>query len=268
MDARSLLLTLTIAIGKVTEQMKKIALVTGSSRGIGAATVLLLAKQGYDICINYKTNSKTADEVLKVAKAYNNNCISIQADVSIEADVVNLFQQIDTQLGPISALVNNAGILLPQCKLIDMNAERINKILTTNVTSSFLCCKEAVKRMSTNNGGAGGAIVNVSSAAARTGAPNEYVDYAASKGALDTLTKGLSMEIAAEGIRVNGVRPGFIYTQMHADGGEANRVERLKSVIPMQRGGEPCEVANSIAWLLSDQASYVTGSIVDVAGGR
>ncbi len=248
--------------------MNKIALVTGSSRGIGAATAILLAKQGFDLCINYKDNCKAASEVLQQAKEFGTQCISIQADVSQEADVLNLFNQMDQQLGPITALVNNAGILLPQSKLININAERINRILTANVTGYFLCCREAIKRMSTEQKGFGGAIVNISSVAARTGSPGEYIDYAASKGAIDTLTKGLSVEVAAEGIRVNGVRPGFIKTQMHADGGEPDRVERIKGNIPMQRGGEAAEVASVILWLLSEDASYVTGSFIDVAGGR
>ena len=248
--------------------MKKIALITGSSRGIGAATAILLAKQGYDICINYKNNAIAANDVLGQVKKLGANCIAIQADVSNEAHVLDLFEQIDQQLGPISALVNNVGMLLPQSKLLDMNADRINKILSTNVTSYFLCCREAVKRMSTARSGGGGAIVNVSSVAARTGSPGEYIDYAASKGAIDTLTKGLSVEVATEGIRVNSVRPGFIKTEMHADGGEPDRIERIKDNIPMQRGGDTSEVASAIAWLLSESASYVTGSFTDVAGGR
>lgn len=248
--------------------MNKIALVTGSSRGIGAATAVLLAKNGYDVCINYKNNSIAAGEVLQQAKVHNNRCIAVQADVSVEADVIDLFQQIDQQLGPITSLVNNAGMLLPQSKLEDMDEERINRILTTNVTSYFLCCREAVKRMSKSKAGSGGAIVNVSSVAARTGSPGEYIDYAASKGAIDSLTKGLSVEVAADGIRVNCVRPGFIKTDMHTDGGEPDRVERIKGLIPMKRGGEATEVAALIVWLLSDEASYVTGSFTDVAGGR
>ena len=248
--------------------MKKIALITGSSRGIGAATAILLAKQGYDICINYKNNAIAANDVLGQVKKLGAKCIAIQADVSNEAHVLDLFEQIDQQLGPISALVNNVGMLLPQSKLLDMNADRINKILSTNVTSYFLCCREAVKRMSTARSGGGGAIVNVSSVAARTGSPGEYIDYAASKGAIDTLTKGLSEEVATEGIRVNSVRPGFIKTEMHADGGEPDRIERIKDNIPMQRGGDSSEVASAIAWLLSEDASYVTGSFTDVAGGR
>jgi NAD(P)-dependent dehydrogenase (short-subunit alcohol dehydrogenase family) len=179
-----------------------------------------------------------------------------------------LFNTVDKELGTVTSLVNNAGIMRPQMRVEDLTAERINTILTTNVTSCFLCCREAVKRMSTDHGGIGGAIVNVSSAASRTGSPGEYVDYAASKGAIDTLTTGLSVEVAAKGIRVNCVRPGAIYTDMHADGGEADRVERVKHLLPMQRGGKPQEVAAAIAWLLSDEASYATGAFIDLSGRR
>jgi len=250
------------------DKLNKVALVTGSSRGIGAATAMKLAKLGYDICVNYKNDRNSATRILQQVKSFGVRCIAVQADVSQEADVIKLFEQIDVELGTISALVNNVGILLPQTKLEHMTVERINRVFNTNVTSYFLCCREAIKRMSTINGGQGGSIVNVSSAAARLGSPNEYIDYAASKGAIDTLTKGLSIEVAAEGIRVNGVRPGFIKTDMHADGGEPDRIERIKSSIPLQRGGEPEEVANTIGWLVSEEASYVTGSIIDVAGGR
>ncbi len=248
--------------------MKKIALVTGSSRGIGAATAILLAEKGFDICINYKNNSLAANEILRRTKKFGIKCIAVKADVSNETQVINLFETIDQQLGPVTALVNNAGILLPQSKLVNLNAKRINTLLTGNVTSYFLCCQQAVKRMSTEFLGVGGAIVNVSSIAARTGSPGEYIDYAASKGAVDTLTKGLSVEVASEGIRVNGVRPGFIKTEMHADGGEPGRIDRIKNNVPMQRGGETFEVASAVAWLLSDAASYVTGTFINVAGGR
>lgn len=248
--------------------MQKVALITGSSRGIGAATAIVLAKQGYDLCINYYQNQTAANELLQTLEQYPVRAIAVQADVAQEADVVRLFQTIDQELGTLTALVNNAAILLPQIRVEDMNAERINHLLTTNITSAFLCCREAIKRMSYKHNGQGGNIVNVSSAAARLGSAGEYVDYAASKGAMDTLTTGLSIEVAAEGIRVNSVRPGFIYTDMHTDGGEPNRVERIKSGLPMQRGGQPEEVAEAIAWLLSDAASYTTGSFIEVAGGR
>jgi NAD(P)-dependent dehydrogenase (short-subunit alcohol dehydrogenase family) len=241
----------------------RIALVTGASRGIGAATAKLLAAQGYAVCINYQHNKTAADEVVQHINAYGGHALAYQADVSCESQVVDLFNFIDTQLGAITHLVNNVGILLPQSKLIDMDAQRINLILTTNVTSYFICCREALKRMQS-----GSAIVNVSSGAARSGSPNEYIDYAASKGAIDTLTKGLSLEVAAQGIRVNGVRPGFIHTDIHADGGEPGRIARLTPHIPMQRGGQPEEVAEAIVWLLSDAASYVSGTIIDIMGGK
>lgn len=247
---------------------QKIAVITGSSRGIGAATARYLASQHYDICINYNRNAKAAGEIVSGLERSGVRAIAIQADVSIEQQVNRLFDEVDHQLGTISALVNNAGILLPQCRVVNITAERINKLLTTNVTGYFLCSREAIKRMSTKSGGTGGAIVNVSSVAARTGAPGEYVDYAATKGAIDTLTLGLAAEVASEGIRVNCVRPGYIYTEMHADGGEPGRIERIKDRIPLKRGGQPEEVAAAIAWLLSDEASYVTGTFIDPAGGR
>jgi len=249
-------------------EQPKVALITGASRGIGAATAKVLAEQGYDICINYNNNLQAAEELQKEFSALGNKIIIKQADVSNEDQVVALFEFIDKELGCITALVNNAGILKPQSRLENLDAKRINEILITNITSCFLCCREAVKRMSTTHGGLGGSIVNVSSAAARTGSPGEYIDYAASKGAMDTLTKGLSLEVADEGIRVNGVRPGFIYTDMHTDGGEAGRVDRLAPNIPMKRGGQASEVAQAISWLLSDKASYATGTFIDVAGGR
>lgn len=248
--------------------MRKVALVTGGSRGIGAATSMLLARNGFDVCINYKNNSAKAEQLLTQLRNYNSNCIAIQADISDEEQVIALFNQIDIQLGAISVLVNNAGILKKQAPITELNAERINDILANNVTSAFLCCREAVKRMSTKRGGVGGSIVNVSSAASRLGAPGEYIDYVASKGALDSLTIGLSKEVAGQGIRVNCVRPGFIYTDMHSDGGEPDRVDRIAASIPMQRGGQPEEVAQAIYWLLSENASYVTGTFIDAAGGR
>jgi NAD(P)-dependent dehydrogenase (short-subunit alcohol dehydrogenase family) len=243
--------------------MKKIVLVTGGSRGIGAATAKLLAKQGYSVCINFIKNQIEANRVVDEIQSNGGTAIAVQADVSNEDDVISLFNVIDESLGRITHLVNNAGILLPQMRVSEMTAERINKVLTTNITSYFLCCREAIKRMQN-----GGSIVNVSSAAARLGSPAEYVDYAASKGAIDTLTKGLSLELASQNIRVNCVRPGFIHTQMHADGGEPDRIERVKRLIPLQRGGTPEEVAASIAFLLSDDASYITGTFIDIAGGK
>ncbi|WP_018152184.1 SDR family oxidoreductase [Leeia oryzae] len=248
--------------------MNRIALVTGASRGIGAATARLLATQGYHVCVNYVRNEAAANAVVAQIQSDGGQAFAVQADVSQEKDVLHLFQQIDRYQGYLHALVNNAAILMPQMRVEDMTADRINHMLCHNVTSAFLCSREAVRRMSTRHLGKGGSIVNVSSAAARLGSAGEYVDYAASKGAIDTLTKGLSIEVAAEGIRVNAVRPGFIYTDMHASGGEPGRVDRIKSSLPMQRGGQPEEIAEAIVWLLSDAASYVTGTFVDVAGGR
>lgn len=246
----------------------KIALVTGGSRGIGRATAILLAQMGWRVAINYARRTDAALEVVDMIEQQGGSAFALQADIADEAQVMAMFADIDRQPGQLTALVNNAGILFQQATLEQLTAERINRVFATNVTGSFLCCREAVKRMGHHHGGSGGAIVNVSSAAARTGAPGEYVDYAASKGAMDTLTKGLSLEVAAQGIRVNGVRPGFIYTDMHADGGEPQRVDRLAPGIPMQRGGQPEEIARAIAWLLSDEASYITGTYIDAAGGR
>lgn len=245
-----------------------VAIITGASRGIGAATARVLARKGYQVCVNYRRDENAANAVVSELISYGAKAIAVQADISKENDVVRLFEVVDQELGPVTALVNNAGILLPQIRVEDMDASRINQVLETNVTGTFICCREAVKRMSTRHGGNGGVIVNVSSAASRLGAAGEYVDYAASKGAVDTLTRGLSLEVAAEGIRVNCVRPGFIQTEMHADGGEPDRVARLADSIPMKRGGTPDEVANAIYWLLSDHASYSTGSFIDMAGGR
>ncbi|GHB70798.1 oxidoreductase [Psychrosphaera saromensis] len=247
--------------------VNKVVVITGAGRGIGAATAKLFAEQGYDICINYHNDHESAEKVAKDVRAFGVKCICVQADVSKEEEVEHLFTQVDQQLGAITTLVNNVGILQSQMRVQDMSAERINNILTTNITSYFLCSKQAIKRMSLEFGGSGGTIVNVSSGAARTGSPNEYVDYAASKGAIDTLTVGLSKELAAQGIRVNGVRPGLIYTDMHADGGDPNRVDRLKTNIPLGRGGEVEEVAEAIYWLASDKSSFSTGSIIDVTGG-
>ena len=246
----------------------KIALITGASRGIGNATAQLLAQQGMRVVVNYLRDKQAAQAVVDTINIAGGTAMAWQADVSDERQVVDMFTAIDDAWGPVAVLVNNAGILSTQCRVEDLTAERINRVLTTNVTGYFLCCREAVKRMSHQHGGAGGAIVNVSSAASRLGVPGEYVDYAASKGAVDSLTIGLSLEVAAQGIRVNGVRPGFIYTEMHASGGEPGRVDRVASAIPMRRGGRPEEVAQAIAWLVSDSASYVTGSFVDLAGGK
>lgn len=245
-----------------------VALVTGASRGIGRVTALLLAKRGYRVCINYSQNHVAAQALALEIEALGQESLLVCANIADEIAVCNMFNQIEHHWGRLDALVNNAGILQTQSTIEGLTAERINQILHINVTGTFLCCREAVKRMAKRHGGRGGAIVNVSSAAAKSGSPFEYLDYAASKGAMDTLTKGLSVEVAGEGIRVNGVRPGFIYTEMHADGGEANRVDRIKASLPMQRGGEPEEVAAAIVWLLSDEASYSTGSFLDLAGGK
>jgi NAD(P)-dependent dehydrogenase (short-subunit alcohol dehydrogenase family) len=247
---------------------KKVIVITGGSRGIGAATAQLAAAQGYAVCITYVRNREAADEVIGAIAASGGEAIAVQADVASEADVVRLFDTVDRSVGPLTALVNNAGILERHMRVEDMDAARLTRILATNVTGSFLCAREAVRRMSTKHGGAGGAIVNVSSAASRLGSPDEYVDYAASKGAIDTMTIGLAKEVAADGVRVNAVRPGVIYTEIHVSGGEPGRVDRVKDAVPMKRGGDAVEVANAILWLLSDQASYTTGSFIDVAGGR
>ena len=246
---------------------RPLVLITGASKGIGAATAKLFAQQGYDIVINYKSNIDAANKVVASVQAIGTNCYAVQANSATEQGIEQLFKEVDKLNKPLSVVVNNLAILKPQSKLVDMDAVRINQILSNNVTSYFLSCREAVKRMSTIYGGKGGAIVNVSSGAALSGSPNEYIDYAASKGAIDTLTKGLAIEVANEGIRVNGVRPALIYTDMHADGGEPERIERLKDKIPLQRGGTVEEVAQAIYWLASKNASFTTGSFIDVTGG-
>ncbi|MEO9525690.1 SDR family oxidoreductase [Marinobacter alexandrii] len=248
--------------------MKKVMIVTGGSRGIGAVTAKLAASRGYQVCVNFHKNEAAANQVVDDITAAGGAAIAVQADVSDESDVKRLFSSVDEELGPITALVNNAGILEQQMRVEAIDAARLKRIFEANVVGSFLCAREAVKRMSKKHGGQGGAIVNVSSAAARLGAAGEYVDYAASKGAIDTLTIGLSREVAEEGIRVNAVRPAFIYTDMHADGGEPGRVDRIAESLPMKRGGHPSEVANAILWLLSDEASYTTGTFIDLAGGK
>lgn len=247
--------------------MGQTVLITGGSRGIGAATARLFARNGYDVCINYRTNDAAANALRDELIALGVRCIAVKADVSIGAEVKRLFETADAELGALSVLVNNAAMMQPQTRLVDISEDRFNDMLRSNATSCFLCCKEAVPRMSTKTGGAGGTIVNVSSMAAKSGSPNEYTDYAASKGAMDTLTRGLALEVAAEGIRVNGVRPGLIYTDMHAAGGEPGRVDRLKSRVPLQRGGKPEEVAEAILWLASARSSFMTGGFIDLAGG-
>lgn len=247
---------------------KNITLITGGDRGIGRATALCLASRGHKVCIGYRKREDCAHEVVEKIRHAGGTAIAVRADISQEEQVMALFQQIDKDLGPVSGLVNNAGMLMLQASIEQVNEQRLTTLFATNISGSFLCAREAVKRMAFRHGGQGGAIVNVSSAASRLGSPHEYVDYAASKGAIDTLTIGLSLEVAGQGIRVNAVRPGFIYTDMHADGGESSRVDRVKDSLPMKRGGQPEEVAQAIVWLLSDEASYVTGSFIDLAGGK
>jgi len=248
--------------------LRKILIITGGSRGIGAATARLAVAEGYAVCISYLRNQSAAEAVVQDIVKAGGKAIAVAADVAVEADVVRLFETVDAELGRVTALVNNAGILERHMRVEEMDAGRLSRVLAANVIGSFLCAREAVRRMSTRHGGSGGAIVNLSSAASRLGSPGEYVDYAASKGAIDTFTLGLAREVAAEGIRVNAVRPGVIYTDIHADGGEPGRVDRVKSAVPMLRGGQPEEVARAILWLLSDEASYSTGAILDVTGGR
>jgi NAD(P)-dependent dehydrogenase (short-subunit alcohol dehydrogenase family) len=248
--------------------MAGIAIVTGGSRGIGAATARLAAAEGYAVCVNYRANAAAADQVVADITVAGGRAIAVQADVAIEADVVRLFDTCDARLGRLTALVNNAGILESQMRVEAMDAARLQRVFATNVTGAFICAREAVKRMSTKRGGAGGAIVNLSSRAALLGSPDEYVDYAASKAAVDTLTIGLAKEVAAEGIRVNAIRAGVIETDIHASGGEPGRVDRVKASVPMQRGGTADEVAHAVLWLLSGKSSYTTGSFVDVSGGR
>ena len=244
------------------------AIITGGSRGIGAATARLAAERGCAVCVNYRKSREAADAIVAEIRARGGNAIAVGADVSIEADVARLFATVDAELGPVTALVNNAGVLEKQTRVEHIDAARIDRVFATNVRGAFICAREAVTRMSTAHGGAGGAIVNVSSRAAQLGAPGEYVDYAASKAALDAMTIGLAREVAGESIRVNGIRAGIIYTGIHADGGEPGRVDRLGPTLPMQRGGHAIEVARAIVWLLSDEASYSTGTFIDVAGGR
>ena len=248
--------------------MSGVVLITGGSRGIGAATAMLAAERGYDVCVNYKWNARAAQDVTDAIVARGQRAIAVQADVADESEVSRLFETCDARLGRLNALVNNAGILETQMRVEAMDAARLQRVFAANVTGSFMCAREAVKRMSTKHGGAGGAIVNVSSRASVLGSPNEYVDYAAAKAAVDAMTIGLALEVAQEGIRVNAVRPGVIYTDIHASGGEPGRVDRVKAGVPMRRGGTADEVARAILWLLSDEASFTTGSFLDVSGGR
>ncbi|WP_159875352.1 SDR family oxidoreductase [Aquitalea denitrificans] len=248
--------------------MARTLLITGASRGIGAATAVQAASAGWQVAVNYRQDEAAAQQVVAAIRAQGGEAEAFQADVSDEAQIIQLFATVATRFGCIDGLVNNAGATAPLARLDSFSAERILRMLLLNVAGPMLCCREAVRRMSTLHGGRGGIIVNVSSAASRLGSAGEYIDYAASKGAIDTLTLGLAREVAGEGIRVNAVRPGLIETGIHALSGEAGRVARLSSSVPMQRGGQPEEVAAAIVWLLSDAASFCTGSILDVSGGR
>ena len=248
--------------------MPKVMLITGASRGIGAATARLAAAEGYALCLNFHHRQDAAQQLLDELKSTGTQAIAVAADVADETQVARLFTAIDEQFGRLDVLVNNAGMLERQMRLDEMDAARLMRVFAVNVTGSFLCAREAVKRMSTRYGGQGGAIVNVSSIAAKLGAPNEYIDYAAAKGAIDSMTLGLAKEVAAEGIRVNAVRPGVIRTEIHASGGEPGRVERVKASVPMGRGGEAEEVAEAILWLAGEKASYTNGALLDVSGGR
>jgi len=248
--------------------MTRVALVTGGSRGIGAASALLAAKDGWAVAVNYAQNSLAADEVVRQIRAGGGTAMAVQADVGDEAQVIQMFEQVDAKLGRLSALVNNAGVVDVSQRVDQMSVARLERMFRVNITGSFVCAREAIRRMSTKQGGQGGVIVNLSSAAARLGSPAQYVDYAAAKGAIDVMTLGLAKEVAAEGIRVNAVRPGLIDTEIHASGGLPNRAHELAHLVPMQRPGTAEEVARAIVWLMSEQSSYTTGSVIDVTGGR
>nr|WP_316644514.1 SDR family oxidoreductase [uncultured Roseateles sp.] len=248
--------------------MPKIALITGAGRGIGAATALLCAERGYDLALNYARDEVSALALAEQIRAMGRRALLVQADVSQEAEVLRMFAAIDAGLGPLTALVNNAGIVAPGARLEQMTAERMRRVFEVNVLGSLLCAREAVRRMGRSNGGNGGAIVNVSSRAAQLGSPGVYVDYAASKGAIDTFTVGLAREVAGDGIRVNGVRPGIIDTEIHAGGGLGAQLPGVVAGLPMARMGTAQEIAQAIVWLLSDAASYTTGALLDVSGGR
>ncbi len=248
--------------------MEQVVLITGGSRGIGAATALLAARQGYAVAVNYTAQAGAADVVVQAIRAAGGRAMAVQADVAQEDQVLQMFARVDAELGLLTALVNNAGVVDVSARVDEMSLARLRRMFDINVIGSFLCAREAVRRMSTRHGGKGGAIVNVSSAASRLGSPAQYVDYAAAKGAIDVMTVGLAKEVGAEGIRVNAVRPGLIETDIHASGGLPDRVRDLAHLVPMQRGGSAEEVAQAIVWLLSPQASYTTMSLVDVSGGR
>ena len=247
---------------------QRVVLITGGSRGIGKETAILAAEKGWDVVISYRNQDDKAQAVVTQIEALGQKALAVKSDVAVEADVISLFERIDSEFGRLDALVNNAGMLETACKVVDMPVARLQRVLNVNIVGSFMCAQQAIQRMATSSGGEGGSIVNLSSAAARLGSANEFVDYAASKGAIDTFTIGLSKEIAADGIRVNAVRLGLIVTDIHADSGDANRPERLAGGVPMGRSGSAHEVATSIVWLMSDEASYVNGALLDVTGGR
>jgi NAD(P)-dependent dehydrogenase (short-subunit alcohol dehydrogenase family) len=251
-----------------TQKILPVALITGASRGIGAACALLAAKQGWAVAVNFTSNADAGSKIVAQIKSAGGHAQAFQADVGVKADIIRMFKEIDSSMGPISGLVNNAGIVDVACRVEDMSWERVDRMMRINVLGSFACAAQAIKRMSTLHGGKGGSIVNISSAASHLGSPNQYVDYAASKGAIDTFTIGLSKEVATEGIRVNGIRPGLIATEIHASGGQPDRAQRLANQVPMQRPGTADEVAQAVVWLLSDAASYVTGTTMNVSGGR
>ncbi|MGB1256765.1 MAG: SDR family oxidoreductase [Thiolinea sp.] len=246
----------------------KVVLITGGSRGIGAVTAVLAAEKGWDVVISYRLREDEAEKVATIIKQLGQRVLAVKSDVGSADEIKALFKQIDAEFGRLDALVNNAGVLNLASQVVDMSVERLQNVFNINVIGSFLCAQEAIKRMALSRGGQGGTIVNVSSAAARLGAANEYIDYAATKGAIDTFTLGLSKEVAADGIRVNAVRPGLIETDIHADSGDPDRAQRLQQFVPMQRTGSALEVAGPIVWLLSEEASYVNGALLDVGGGR